>query len=35
LSTGAMGISHEDITKSEWDQESAGKNIFLDMYAEW
>jgi len=32
---GTVADKHEDITKSEWDVESAGKKIFLDMYAEW
>lgn len=33
--TGAAAIKHEDITFTQWQTESAGKNIFLDMYAEW
>lgn len=27
--------SHDKITKAEFDTESVGKWIFLDMYAEW
>jgi len=33
--TGAAALKHEDITLSEWQTESAGKKVFLDMYAEW
>jgi hypothetical protein len=35
LVTRAAAMSHEDITLSEWQQESSGKKVFLDMYAEW
>jgi hypothetical protein len=31
----AAANSHEDITKEEFDSESEGKWVFLDMYAEW
>jgi len=27
--------SHADITLEEWQSESKGQQIFLDMYAEW
>jgi len=27
--------SHDQITKEEFDSESKGKWVFLDMYAEW
>jgi len=32
---GALGLSHENITKAEWDSESVGKKVFLDMFAAW
>jgi len=32
---GANAASHEDIVLSEWQTESAGKSIFLEMYASW
>jgi hypothetical protein len=35
LVTGAAAMSHEDITLSQWQSESSGKKVFLDMYAEW
>lgn len=35
LVAGATADSHDMITKEEWDQESKGKMIFLDMYADW
>jgi len=31
----AAGMSHDKITKEEFDSESKGKWVFLDMYAEW
>jgi len=27
--------SHDEITKQQFDSESQGKWVFLDMYAEW
>jgi hypothetical protein len=35
LVTGAAALSHADITLSQWQTESSGKQVFLDMYAEW
>jgi hypothetical protein len=31
----AAANSHDMITKDEFDSESEGKWVFLDMYAEW
>jgi len=31
----ADAASHEDIVLSDWQTESAGKSIFLEMYASW
>jgi hypothetical protein len=31
----AAANSHDKITKDEFDSESQGKWVFLDMYAEW
>jgi hypothetical protein len=31
----AAADSHDKITKEEFDSESQGKWVFLDMYAEW
>lgn len=32
---GANALSHEDIVLSEWQTESSGKSVFLEMYASW
>lgn len=31
----AAADSHDKITKKEFDSESQGKWVFLDMYADW
>jgi len=31
----AAANSHDKITEAQFDTESAGKWVFLDMYAEW
>jgi len=31
----AVADSHDKITKAEFETESKGKWVFLDMYAEW
>jgi len=31
----AVADSHDKITEGEFDSESQGKWVFLDMYAEW
>jgi len=31
----AAANSHDKITKEEFDSESQGKWVFIDMYAEW
>jgi len=31
----ANALSHEDITLSQWNKESKGKKVMLDMYAGW
>jgi thiol:disulfide interchange protein len=31
----AAAKSHDKITEQEFDSESKGKWVFLDMYAEW
>jgi hypothetical protein len=33
--TAASALSHEKITKGEFNSESKGKWVFMDMYAGW
>lgn len=35
LFASAAGLSHDMITKEEWDTESRGKKIFIDLYTDW
>jgi len=28
-------LKHEDIVKAQWDSESVGQKVMLDMYADW
>jgi hypothetical protein len=35
LLVGVAADSHDKITKDQFDTESQGKWVFLDMYAEW